>query len=162
MSPTELDPMSLSLAELRAMRTDLQNDDDAVSYARRLVQVRIDMVAAEQRSRAQGTDIDDELVAILGTQLSGGAPRPPRPANDFSHHPHAVELDQLCARFGATDIGGLTDDELSEFSELLVAFERARSAERRELFGRIDALSAELVRRYRDGEASVDGLLADD
>jgi hypothetical protein len=30
------------------------------------------------------------------------------------------------------------------------------------LFSRIDALSAELVRRYRDGEAHVDGLLGDD
>jgi hypothetical protein len=37
-----------------------------------------------------------------------------------------------------------------------------RSAERKELFGRIDALSAELVRRYRDGEADVEGLLDDD
>ena len=41
-------------------------------------------------------------------------------------------------------------------------FEQARSHERKELFGRIDALSAELVRRYRDGEADVDGLLAGD
>ncbi len=41
-------------------------------------------------------------------------------------------------------------------------FEQLRSAERKELFGRIDALSAELVRRYRDGEADVDGLLDDD
>ncbi|MGZ7023355.1 MAG: RsiG family protein [Ilumatobacteraceae bacterium] len=41
-------------------------------------------------------------------------------------------------------------------------FEQARSQERRELFARIDQLSAELVRRYRDGEAAVDGLLAAD
>ena len=39
-------------------------------------------------------------------------------------------------------------------------FEQARSQERRELFARIDELSAELVRRYRDGEADVEGLLA--
>ena len=36
------------------------------------------------------------------------------------------------------------------------------AAERRELFTKIDQLSAELVRRYRDGEANVDGLLAAD
>ena len=47
------------------------------------------------------------------------------------------------------------------FDDALHEFEQARSHERRELFTRIDELSAELVRRYRDGEANVDGLLAD-
>ena len=35
------------------------------------------------------------------------------------------------------------------------------SDDRRARFDKLDALSAELVRRYRDGEASVDGLLED-
>ena len=62
-----------------------------------------------------------------------------------------------------TDCGRLlADDKLAEFSAALQQFEQARSHERKELFARIDALSAELVRRYRDGEADVDGLLADD
>ena len=56
----------------------------------------------------------------------------------------------------------MSDDELAGYVETLFAFEQARSAERKALFGRIDALSAELVRRYRDGEASVDGLLSDE
>jgi hypothetical protein len=41
----------------------------------------------------------------------------------------------------------------------LVEFERDVSADRRDRHARLDALSAELVRRYREGEASVDGLL---
>ncbi len=41
-------------------------------------------------------------------------------------------------------------------------FEQQRSKERQALFVRIDALSAELVRRYREGEADIDGLLADE
>ena len=40
-------------------------------------------------------------------------------------------------------------------------FEQRVSHDRRERFDRLDALSAELVRRYRDGEASVDSLLED-
>jgi hypothetical protein len=41
----------------------------------------------------------------------------------------------------------------------LKAFETNQSDIRRQLFDRIDALTAELVRRYRDGDASVDTLL---
>jgi hypothetical protein len=44
----------------------------------------------------------------------------------------------------------------------LSAFENARSGERRSLFDQIDALTAELVKRYKDGGANVDALLNDD
>jgi len=43
----------------------------------------------------------------------------------------------------------------------LEAFERAISDDRRQRFERIDALSAELARRYRDGEVDVDSLFTD-
>jgi hypothetical protein len=33
------------------------------------------------------------------------------------------------------------------------------SDDRRDRYARLDSLSAELVRRYREGEATVDGLL---
>jgi len=56
----------------------------------------------------------------------------------------------------------LNDHELDALSAALEAFEHDRSHERHDLFDRLDALSAELVRRYRDGEASVEGLLADE
>ena len=56
----------------------------------------------------------------------------------------------------------MNGDELIDFLAALHQFEQLRSHERKELFLRIDALSAELVRRYRDGEADVDGLLAQD
>lgn len=164
MTPTELDPSALPLDELRALRTDLQHQDDVVSYVRRLAQARLDLVRAELRGRSagEGKDITGELPVILGTHLTGGPARPPRPAEDFSDHPLAHELEELCQDAGSADLPSLTDAELLEFAGKLSEFERTRSAERKELFGRIDALSAELVRRYRDGEADVDGLLADD
>ena len=49
--------------------------------------------------------------------------------------------------------------ELTELEPELTAFERRVSDDRRDRYDRLDALSAELVRRYREGEASVDGLL---
>ena len=68
----------------------------------------------------------------------------------------------MADRAGDQDLSSLSTDELARYAEALFEFEQARSHERRELFTRIDQLSAELVRRYRDGEADVDGLLAAD
>ncbi len=158
--------VAMPLDELRALRGDLQHEDDAISYVRRLAQARIDLVRAVQRHRAAGESgpPTGELPIILKEHLTatGGSPRPPRPADDFSDHILATELEALCDDYGGADVSSLADDKLAEFSSALQQFEQARSHERKELFGRIDALSAELVRRYRDGEADVDGLLADD
>jgi hypothetical protein len=162
--PEIVDPKQLSLVELRALRAKLQNDDDAVSYVRRLAQARLDLVQAEKRRRLDGSpdSLSEELPSILSTHLTGGAPRPPRPAEDFSSHPLAEQFDALMDRAGDNDLSSLSSEELVKYADALHAFEQARSHERRELFTRIDELSAELVRRYRDGEANVDGLLAAD
>ena len=161
-----IDPAELSLDELRALRNDLQRDDDALSYVRRLVQARLDLVNAERRQRVTGHEMNvaEDLPVILGQHLTGGGglARPPRPTEDASEHPLSLELDNLCSRLGANHVEKLSDDELDTLSTALDGFEHLRSQERHELFARLDALSAELVRRYRDGEASVDGLLADE
>ena len=49
-----IDPRQLTLVELRALRAKLQNDDDAVSYVRRLAQARLDLLQAEKRRRTEG------------------------------------------------------------------------------------------------------------
>ena len=163
MTGNEFDATSLTLDDLRTLRAELQHEDDAISYVRRLAQARLDFVRAELRHRAEGTrhDITDEIPNILGTHLTGGAARPPRPADDFSGHPLALELEALCDDACSTDLPAMTHEELASYAGRLHDFEQARSHERHDLFTRIDALSAELVRRYRDGEANVDGLLVD-
>jgi hypothetical protein len=165
MSTNEFDPRQLPLAELRSLRAGLQHDDDAVSYVRRLAQARLDLARAELRNRAATEDVSSitgELPSILSSQLTGGPARPPRPADDFSEHPLALQLEDLCSDAGSADLGSMSLDQLASYIAALHEFEQARSVERKELFSRIDALSAELVRRYRDGEANVDGLLGDD
>jgi hypothetical protein len=163
MENTTVDPTELSLEELRALRARLQHDDDAVSYVRRMVQARLDLVNAERNLRKSGDHVGvDEVPAILGQHLTGGPARPPRPTEDASEHPLAIELDELSSRLGANHVEKLSLDELDALSHALEEFEHARSHERKEIFTRLDALSAELVRRYRDGEASVEGLLADE
>ncbi|CAN5550387.1 hypothetical protein BH10ACT2_BH10ACT2_13440 [soil metagenome] len=162
-SESEFDATALNLDDLRSLRADLQHQDDAVSYVRRLAQARLDFVRAEMRNRGDGEerDISDEIPNILGSHLTGGPARPPRPADDFSGHALAIELEELCDNACSTDLPAMTADELASYAGRLHEFEQQRSHERRDLFTRIDALSAELVRRYRNGEANVDGLLVD-
>jgi len=156
-------PSELSLDELRQLRQQMQLEDDAVSYARRVAQARLDIVKAEAIHRTADGEIEvgAELRTVLSQHLTGGPARPPRPTEDLSDHPLAVELDAVCATGGLGHLRELDDAELASLTEAIAAFEVRVSADRRERFDRLDALSAELVRRYRDGEADVDTLLAD-
>ncbi len=162
---TELEPTLLPLDELRSVRSSLQHDDDAVSYVRRLAQARLDLIDAEMRRRDRHADpavITSELPVILGSHLTGGPARPPRPAEDASDHPLALALEHLWNEHGGSDLPSLDDDEIVTLRTELRLFEQLRSKERKALFARIDALSAELVRRYREGEADIEGLLSDE
>lgn len=160
---TPLDPTMLPLDDLRAMRAQLLAEEDAVSYVRRMAQARLELVdaEAERRRTTQGDLTPASLARILGNRITGGSARPPRPVVDASSHPLAVALDDVCGRFGASDLATLSDDELGALRTELVQFERQRSDERQALFARLDALSAELVHRYREGEADIEGLLGD-
>lgn len=157
-----VDPTQLSLDELRRLRSELQNEDDVVSYVRRVAHARLDLVRAEEHRRERGeraADLPSELRVVLSTQLTGGAPRPPRPVENLDDNELTRELDQICAEHGFARLEDLLPSQLDELAERLLAFERKVSDDRRQRFDRLDALSAELVRRYREGEASVEGLL---
>lgn len=161
MTTTQLpDPADLSLEDLRNLRQQLQLEDDAVSYARRVAQARLDLVKAEavQRVEHSETVVDEQLRTVLSSHLTGGPARPPRPTEDLSDHPLAVELDELCASNGLGRLKSLDDAELVTLTDAIAAFETRVSSDRRARFDQLDALSAELVRRYRDGEANVDSL----
>ncbi len=113
---------------------------------------------AQHRSAQSDVVVDDELRTVLSSHLTGGPARPPRPTEDLSDHPLALELDELCATRGLGRLKSLDDSQLVTLTEAIVEFEARVSSDRRSRFDQLDALSAELVRRYRDGEADVDSL----
>ena len=71
------------------------------------------------------------------------------------------ELERLCEDIGFGSLRSLDDESLDQIVTSLLAFENQRSVERRQLFDQIDALTVELVRRYKDGGADIDSLLND-
>lgn len=161
-------PADLSLEDLRSRRQQLQHEDDVVSYARRVAQARLDLVTTELERRAardaagpDDTDISGEIEKVLSHHLTGGPARPPRPTEDLNDSTYIDELDRLCAEHHYGRLEELDADELAALAGAIERFEARVSADRRARFDRLDALSAELVRRYRSGEANVDSLLGD-
>jgi hypothetical protein len=159
---SSLDVASMELGQLRGLRNHLQAEDDAVSYVRRIAQARCDVVAARFLQISPNPDITGDLGAILSAHLTGGPARPPRPVEPVDDHPLLHRLEQICADHGYSRAEELDSAELHALVEAITAFEREVSRDRQVRYEILDALSAELVRRYRDGEASVDSLLDSD
>ena len=155
-----IEPTSLSLEELRSLRSELQRRDDVVSYARRVAQARLDLVKSEMARRESDAAVGVEVTDVLAQQLTGTGARPPRPAEDLSDDELSRELDAICAEHHYGRVEELDAAELATLADVIADFEQRVSQDRRARFDRLDELSAELVRRYRDGEASVDSLLA--
>lgn len=155
---TSIDPATLTLDDLRALRFELQGEDDAVSYVRRIAQARLDLVRAriaEVEGQRPVGDLGAELRSVLGHSLTAGSPRPPRPTTDVEDDPLADELDAICAEYGFSRLGELNIEQLVALDGALTEFERRVSDNRQQRYAVLDQLSAELVRRYRDGDEPV-------
>ena len=147
---------SRSLAEIRAERTSLQREEDIVSFFRRLAQGRLDLIADEECRRAEGDEqepapLSERLAEVFGQQHGGGSARPPRETEVPADHPLLQQLDELCDSHGFENMELLDDGALSDLSNALGMFEKECSRQRHEMFERIDALTAEVVRRVREG-----------
>lgn len=159
------DLTELTLPEVRALRSACIDVETGLSYLRRLVQGRLDIVRREQDHRAAGERIDattrvEELADVLGEgPRSAGLGRLSQ-----TLEPAAIDL-ELAAELEGLEVASLDvvdDVALSALADRLADLERRISDRRQACFGPIDALQAEITRRYRDGEASVDALLAGD
>lgn len=151
------------LSALRARRDELQAIDDAVSYVRRVAQGRADLARdAMHRYSDDGDptpvyirpDLASGLRDVLSDRLLAGGDRPPRPAEDFSDHPLSAELDMLCAEHGFSRLDVLDFDQLETLVARLDAFEQDVSAQRRDVFAELDAVTDEIAEHYRAAEGT--------
>jgi hypothetical protein len=160
------DVTALSMDDLRSKRAECQAFEVGLSYQRRMAQGRLDIVAAEQRRRAEGGEepTHDDLVRNLAATLADRSRPPGNGRLPQLMAPDAVDVDtaELDAIAGPGGLARLTDqqdDELVRLIDELSSYEHEISRQRRSLHERIDALQAEITRRYRTGEASVESLL---
>ncbi|MET9731423.1 AmfC protein [Streptomyces sp. NPDC006458] len=157
----------LSLPELRALRRDAQRDEADLSYVRRLLQGRIDILRAELARRGPSVPARPGEVSVVARLSEILTDAPARQRSSARHvtlgTPHGEEYRRLAAEMLAevelSDLVARTDLELSVAMGRLVRYEQEVSRRRAGLQGTTDVCSAEIARRYRDGEAQVDDLL---
>jgi hypothetical protein len=153
--------------EVRSMRAECQSVETGLSYLRRLVQGRLDIVGMELQRRRDGGEPGDlaTLVSRLPEILSEhtrspGVGRLPQTMAPGEIEPELEQrLNEIVEGHDIESLPGLSDDELLALHDALEAFEHEVSARRRDVFDRIDSLQAEITRRYRTGEATVETLL---
>lgn len=163
------DLMSRPIEQIRTMRAECRAVEDKVSYLRRMAQGRLDIVAADLRRRSEGRspsdlpDLVDQLPGILSDKVHAAGPGrlPSGLLSVDDDEDLTADLDVVAGPGVLDRLPELSDDEVAELARRIGDLERAVSDRRRGLFSRIDALQAELARRYRTGEANVGTVLGD-
>ncbi len=154
------------LSEVRELRAEAEQEEADVSYLRRLLQGRIDIITAElaHRSGGETASLVDDLPRILGEEDRA-------PARGLGRYtavePSRVDAhrragEALVADVDLSDVGVRSTEELTHALETYAAEEGGLSQKRHAIHAVMDACAAEITRRYRDGEADVADLLSSD
>ncbi len=153
-----------SLEELRQRRESAEDVETQISYYRRLLHGRVDLLNFELRRRngEESRTLIEALPEILAAGMTlGGEPNlrhidtmPPLPATTGRRLIDKIMDDDIL-----TQLPELTGEELSEAIEHIREVESELSAQRRQLHTVIDALQDEIIARYRSqqGEAQPAG-----
>lgn len=145
------DLSELSTADLRRRLTERRAEEDRVSYERRVLQGRMDILRdeLERRGRSEHGDLIDRLTEIIAQAPGGSRGARARMPTSVEPTDPSDEAAGVLAR-----LPDLSVEEIQDLVERFEAEERRISERRREMFTVIDALEAELVRRYKEGSAS--------
>ncbi len=157
---------AMTLDEVRVRRADADQEEADLSYARRLLQGRIDILRAEQAARhgdgplAQQPKSDAEIAGALARIL--GQER--RADHGLGRHlgsepsrvgEHRREAERAVADVGGSDARSMSDADLADALDRLVDIEARVSRTRRDVQTVVDALTEEIARRYMSGEVTV-------
>jgi len=144
MPPPERDPSydALSLVDLRAARTELGDEETRVSYWRRIIQARLDVIRSDVPDSERVADLTRVLTDARGS-VHRLAHIDVMPVDDIPPLPDLAEV--WSRQVDRTDARALARLERD-----LSAAERKLSTYRRELHRRIDLVTNELIARYRE------------
>jgi len=155
---------ALDLVELRARREEAEAEEADISYLRRLLQGRLDILRAELARRSRGGERDVAgllagLPAILSDEDPGTFNAVPRVLVPSRADQHRRRVERLVSDETVARLPELDADELARAVDVLAGEEAIVSASRRAVQQVVDVLRSELARRYRDGTAQVSQLL---
>lgn len=151
--------------ELREKRSICNDLDTELSYYRRLLHGRLDLLSFEVRRRSgeETRSLIDALPEILASDMSGGSRSGmPRPLSvDTPDIPEAGRriVDRVLGDDFLTRLPALEDAELEEIRTSLADVERSVSRDRRAVYAAHEQINDELARRYREGLTKVENIL---
>lgn len=161
-----LDGLSELPAEaLRAKRMMCDDLDVELSFYRRMLHGRMDLLAFEMRRRAG--EEEQSLLEALPRILSEGAysPTPGLPNRSVPVEAPGIErkgrrtVDRALDSDFLARLPSLEDDELGDIQRFLQDVEAEVSQQRSAVHTALDALHEELTRRYSDGTADPNHVL---
>ncbi len=165
LEPEYLDNLSgLDLNELRRRRHTAEDVESQISYYRRLLHGRMDLLNFELRRR--GGEEERTLLEALPEILASGMvfgeepnlrhieTMPPIPSKTGRRL-----IDKIMDDSVLTQLSDLSDDDVVEALDQIQEVETEMSNQRKQLHAVIDTLQSEIVARYRSeqGEATVPG-----
>lgn len=156
----------LPMEDLRTRKGTCEHAEGELSYLRRLVQGRLDIISAELRRREGGengglAELVDSLPEILSEGGRGAATgrRPTEMPADANYRLITAELDRIIDVDRVATLPTMGSDEVADIAAALVDLEQRISSQRRALHECLDKVQGEIIRRYKSGEATVDSLL---
>ena len=155
-----------SMEDLQSMRTEAQALENDLSFERRLCQARIDILSAEldhRSGRVEG-DVMSRLAHILATDETAGSEGPlPTRVPDLSVPAQATRprrrIEEIVGADALARLTELPEEEIRTSMESLAEHEKTLSTQRRTVHEVLDAIQAEIVRRYTTGEEDPSNLL---
>ena len=156
---------SLSMDELRERRSVLDDLDTELSFYRRMLHGRMDLLSFEMRRRSgeETRTLIEALPQILADGIDGPSrdtiPRDlPLTLPELSGEGNRA-IDRVLGDDFLAHLPSLEDSDLEEIQVALTEAEREISAQRRTVFAVHDRISAEITLRYREGLADATDLL---
>ncbi|MGH2768730.1 MAG: aerial mycelium formation protein [Candidatus Methylomirabilales bacterium] len=155
---------TLPIEELRKKKADCEELEAGLSYSRRLLHGRLDILKHEAESRASGgatdtTQLIEDLPSILAEGPSTSSGRLPRILYPQDLDRQRREVERLVSDATLAQIDSLSSEELGSALDRLLSSEREISESRRRVQEVMDAISAEIVSRYREGREDPSALL---
>ncbi|MGH8926729.1 MAG: aerial mycelium formation protein [Acidimicrobiia bacterium] len=145
---------SLSLDELRARRDTADIVETELSYYRRLLHGRMDLLAFEQRRRRgeETRSVIDALPEILTGRDRTGSGRARHLSTDLPDLPVKGKrhLDRILGNDLMIRLSEMTVEELVEAATELTEMEEEISAVRQEVQAVLDRLQSEVIARYKN------------
>ena len=157
---------SIPLTVLRERRAEASAEESDLSYLRRVLHGRLDIIAAECARRAGGDQ--SPLVARLAEILADAPSSRVASARhlglggESTDGEYRAAMESRLRELAVPDLTACSDRTLRDTAAALSVCEREVSDLRRRVQGVADSCAADLARRYREGEAAIDDLLAAD